>query len=675
MPLYSREVPNTSTSDRGNIRRSIDPLAHPQLGAKGCRTLYETFRRGEALNPLGPCLGFRAVSTNGEATPYIFLSYTECMARVNCLAAGLGTLGLLQPNQDGLKLLGLYMKNCMEWILAEHATYAVGGATVPFYDTLGPETVQYILTQTEMTALVCTRAELRAVCEAKKSGQCPRFRTAILLDGVIPEASSMAHEAGIEVVSFAKVEGIGAQVIAKSGGTYKHTPPSGKDICTFCYTSGTTGDPKGAMLTHENMVSAMAGMDGIFEPLMTDRHLSYLPLAHIFERIIMSQMLMAGASVGFFRGNPLWLIEDIQALQPTLIPVAPRVLNKIHDKIQAGMQAAGGLKLTLFQAALHAKTEGLRNHGHLTHGLYDRLIFNKIKKALGMDQVRFMVSGSAPLSESVMTFFRCLLGVPVVEGYGQTEGAAAATVSALEDQSTVGHVGAPTGCCEVVLVNVPEMGYTHRDTHHNGIPCEGRGEIWVRGPNVFVGYYKDDQKTKETVDEDGWLHSGDIGLWTTEGNLQIIDRKKNIFKLAQGEYVAPEKIENILIRSSLVGQSFVHGDSLQTCLVSVIVPDEEPVRAWAASVGGDLSKLSMGELCQNPLLKNAIMNDIQRLSEENGLHGFETPKAVHLEPELFTPENDLVTPTFKLKRNKLRDHYEKEIADMYASVPPPPSKL
>lgn len=199
----------------------------------------------------------------------------------------------------------------------------------------------------------------------------------------------------------------------------------------------------------------------------------------------------------------------------------------------AGITAAGGTKKRIFDAALAAKTEGLKR-GHLTHALYDRLIFNKIKKALGMDHLRFMVSGSAPLSETVMTFFRCMLGVPITEGYGQTEGSAAATLSSLDDMSTVGHVGGPTACCEVVLVDVPEMGYFHTDTNHRGQPCQGRGEIWVRGPNVFVGYYKEEAKTKEMLDDEGWLHSGDIGLWTMQGQLQIVDRKKNIFKLAQG---------------------------------------------------------------------------------------------------------------------------------------------
>lgn len=527
---YSVELPDTYTADRGGIRRA-DLLTHPELGVDGVQTLYEGLRRGLALNPLGPCLGFRAMSSSGFPTPYIYSSYTECVARVDAFAAGLDCLSLVEKNPDGTILLGIYMKNCMEWVLAEHGVYCLGGATVPLYDTLGPDTACFILAQTGTKSVVCSRAELKHLCEAKETGECPLFTHVILVDGVIPEASEMAKRANLEVISFAKVEATGSQLIATKG--HKHNPPSRNDIMTFCYTSGTTGDPKGALITHENIISHIAGMKNAFRAQIYDRHLSYLPLPHIFERVVLPAVLMAGGSVAFYRGNPLWLIEDLQACRPTVMPVAPRVLNKIYDKIFNGIAAAGGVKKKLFDAAIKAKTRGLQ-HGKLTHGLYDHLIFNKIKKALGMDCLRFMVSGSAPLSENVMIFFRCMLGVPVVEGYGQTEGAATATIGRLDDMVTVGHVGGPTPCVEILLADVPEMGYLHTDTNHRGQPCQGRGEIWVRGPNVFKGYYKDPVKTKETVDDEGWLHSGDIGLWTMEGNLQIIDRKKNIFKLSQG---------------------------------------------------------------------------------------------------------------------------------------------
>ena len=224
------------------------------------------------------------------------------------------------------------MKNCMEWTIAEYATYAVGGATAPLYDTLGHDTVRFILNQTSARSVVCSRAELPQLCKAKESGDCGLFHTAILVDGVTPDASRIAHSVGLNVVSFARVETAGAERIATRG--HKQSPPSATDVATFCYTSGTTGDPKGALLTHENLIAAVAGMQSFFRPEPYDRHLSYLPLAHIFERIVVTQIFIAGASVAFYRGNPLYLIEDLQACRPTLLPVAPRVLNKIYDKVR-----------------------------------------------------------------------------------------------------------------------------------------------------------------------------------------------------------------------------------------------------------------------------------------------------------------------------------------------------
>ncbi len=423
------------------------------------RTLYEAIRRGRDVNPLGPCLGFRATSSNsGYATPYVYGSYGECVARIDAVACGLERGGgerLLDRNEDGMLLLGIYMKNCMEWILAEQAVYCIGGATVPFYDTLGPDTVRFILEHTGMSCVVCSRKELERLCEAKKSGTCPKFHSVILVDGVTAQATDMANGAGLKVVSFAKIEALGAQIVPTEG--HKHTPPDPKDIATFCYTSGTTGDPKGALITHENIMSAVGGLNEI--PILpTDRHISYLPLPHIFERVVVAQMLTSGASIAFFRGDPLLLIEDIVACRPTMIPMVPRVLNKIHDKIVAGMAAKGGVTEKLFKMAMEAKTLGLQE-GRLKHPLWDRILFNKIKRALGLDCVRLMVSGSAPLSPKVMIFFRCLLGVPVMEGYGQTEGAAAATISHPDDIASVGHVGGPTDCVEIVLEDVPEMGY------------------------------------------------------------------------------------------------------------------------------------------------------------------------------------------------------------------------
>ena len=675
-PTWSRIVPETDRDDRGEIRRCHNVDFDPTLGLQGCRTLYEAFRHGAALNPMGSCMGFRATSTTGMATPFIYASYTECLSRINVLAAGMEVLELLRPNQDNLACLGLYTKNCMEFVLAEHAAYTISGIAVPFYDTLGPDTVEFILKQTSLKTVLCTRAQLDKLCQAKQTGNCPAFQAVILIDGVIPQAADAAQAAGLSLYSFGKVEAVGARHIAMQG--FHHRPPNPDDVAFFCYTSGTTGDPKGALITHQNVMSSMAGLWAAAPELQmhtNDRHLSYLPLAHIFEHVVLTQVFLAGASAAFFRGDPLWLMEDLQACRPTVLPVAPRVLNRMYDTIYAGMAAAGGWKEKLFHAAVAAKTRGLQE-GYLTHAVYDRLLFHKIKTALGLDQIRMMVSGSAPLASNVMTFFRILLGVSIVEGYGQTEGAAAATIGHPDDFTTVGHVGGPVGSVEIVLMDVPEMGYRHTDTQHQGQPCHGRGEICIRGPSVFKGYYKDEAKTKETIDDEGWLHSGDIGLWRPDGNLQIVDRKKNIFKLSQGEYVAPEKIENVLSRSGLIAQCFVYGDSFQSSLVAIVVPDEEPSMLWAKQQGdASLAGASFAQLCQSPALKEAILADIRRLAQESKLAGFEIVKAIHLEPKPFSAEEDLLTPTFKLKRQKAKEKYENVIRKLYAEMPPPRSKL
>jgi long-chain acyl-CoA synthetase len=198
---------------------------------------------------------------------------------------------------------------------------------------VGPDTVQFILTHTGLGSLVCSRRHLEKICEAKKSGLCPAFTTVILADGITPNAMKELNAIGLQVISFAKVEAVGSECIATIG--HKHNPPSVDDIATFSYTSGTTGEPKGAIITHGNIMSTNAGVrvvDGM-KPVLTDRHLSYLPLAHIFERIFMSQVLCAGASVAFYRGDPLLLVEDLQACRPTIMPVVPRVLNKLYDKV------------------------------------------------------------------------------------------------------------------------------------------------------------------------------------------------------------------------------------------------------------------------------------------------------------------------------------------------------
>ena len=353
------------------------------------------------------------------------------------------------------------------------------------------------------------------------------------------------------------------------------------------------------MLTHRNFVAAVSASHVSSQIYTNDVVISYLPLAHIFGRIIEAASYLNGSQIGYYGGVMDNLVDDIQTLQPTIFVTVPRLLNRIYAKINQTFQEPSA-KGALARHALAVKMANLAEGKGCTHPLWDRLVFNKVRQALG-GRVRFMVVGSAPTAPEVMQFLRVAFCCDIREGYGATETAATITMQ-LSGEYRAGHVGAPFICNEVKLVDVPEMDYHATDPNP-------RGEICVRGPNVFVGYYKDEERTREALDADGWYHTGDIGLINEQGALQVIDRKKNIFKLAQGEYIAPEKIENMYAKLPLVSQLFVHGDSLQNCLVAILVPDPDALHALAAQLHGVDAK-DLDTLCQNPKIKAKILQQL-----------------------------------------------------------------
>jgi len=389
-------------------------------------------------------------------------------------------------------------------------------------------------------------------------------------------------------------------------------------------------------------------------------HLSYLPLAHVYERVVLATLATVGAAVGFYQGDVLKLMDDLAALRPTLFVTVPRLLNRVHDKIMTAISQGSSLKRMLFNFALNSKATALKEEGVYDHWLWDRLVFGALRKRLG-GRVSAILTGSAPVSPEVMDFFRVCFSCEVYEGYGQTETSAGSTITVRGDW-TSGQIGVPVPSNEIKLVDIPEMGYTHKD-----LP-RARGEICIRGPNCFTGYYKEPELTKEALDADGWVHTGDVGEWDEHGRLRIVDRKKNIFKLAQGEYISPEKIENAICRRPMIAQAFVEGNSLKASLVAVIVPDFEVVERWAHDEGLEFE--SREQLCLRPELKSAIMKQLRSLGREgtNELKGFEIPRNVYLEHEQFSVQNDLLTSTFKLKRHQAKRYYAKQIDAMYAEL-------
>ncbi|NWY61791.1 ACSL5 ligase, partial [Chionis minor] len=607
------------------------------------KTLYEVFQRGLHVSGNGDCLGYRK-----PKQPYQWLTYKQVLDRAQYLGSGLLQKGC-KPSQN--QFIGIFAQNRPEWIISEYACYTYSMVAVPLYDTLGPEAIVYIVNKADISIVICDKPEKAQIllenCEQEKT---PGLKTIILMDLFDKELKDRGAKVGVEILALHEVEEMGRN------DTREPVPPKPEDLCVVCFTSGTTGNPKGAMLTHQNVVANAASFlrstENTVECTTSDITMSYLPLAHMFERVVQTVVYSCGAKVGFFQGDIKLLTDDMKTLKPTLFPVVPRLLNRIYDKIQSG--AKSPVKRCVLNFAVTMKMAEIKQGIFRNDSIWDKLIFKKVQETMG-GRVRVMVTGAAPISPSVLTFLRAALGCQIFEAYGQTECSAGCTFSVPGDWTT-GHVGAPLACNIVKLEDVEEMSY---------FSSNNEGEVCIKGPNVFKGYLKDPEKTAEALDKDGWLHTGDIGKWLPNGTLKIIDRKKNIFKLAQGEYIAPEKIENIYIRSAPVAQVFVHGESLRSFLIGIVVPDPETLPEFVAKLG---IKGSYEEVCKNPAVKKAILEDLVRLGKEAGLKSFEQVKDLYIHTEMFSVENGLLTPTLKAKRAELAKLFHKEIEALYSST-------
>lgn len=518
--------------------------------------------------------------------------------------------------------------------------------TVSIYDTLGPETTEYIINHAELDCVVASLNHIPALLAMKN--KIPALKFIISMDpleageavGHTKKAllGAWAEKEGVKLYSMADVELIGQQ------NPRPYVPPTLNDAITINYTSGTTGNPKGVMLTHMNAVcaSSCAQMSPMYST-PGDISLSYLPLAHIYARVTEHVQLWSGCAIGYWHGNILELTDDLKQLRPHTFISVPRLYNRFNSAIKSLTIEQGGVKGALSRQAVNTKLENLKTTGSNKHSLYDRLWGNKVRAGIGFDRLRACVSGSAPIAPSVISFLRIVFSNDFIEGYGLTE-TYAVTLGQLAQDNSAGNVGPPTVSAECVLRDVPEMGYTSKDKPYP------RGELLTRGPMVFQGYYKAPDKTAEVIDEDGWFATGDICQVDELGRFSIIDRVKNLLKLAQGEYVSPEKVENAYLGSiSMFSQAYVHGDSFQPYLVAIMGVDRENFSSFAGKV---LKKTieptdtdAINAACVDSAVKKAVLREMDKVVKKNKMTGFERVRNVHLCLDPFTIENDLLTPT------------------------------
>lgn len=522
--------------------------------------------------------------------------------------------------------------------------------SVSIYDTLGPDTTEYIINHAQLASVCTSLSHIPTLL--KLAPRCPSLKIIISMDPLtngteLPGTSkadilnALAADAGVSIHYIRDVEALGA------ASPKPYHAPQPEDIVTINYTSGTTGPPKGVVLTHAAALGACSACMVVVQQKETDVMCSYLPLAHIFERLTEHGALWAGAAIGYFHGNILELVDDFKLLRPTSFVSVPRLYNRFGGAIKTATVEASGFRGALSRHIVNTKMAAMTdpNPAKATnkHALYDRIWSRKVMAQLGLERVRAMVSGSAPIDPALQQFLRVVFANNFMQGYGLTETYACSLVQ-LEGDFTAGNCGAVSPSNEICLADVPDMEYFSTD---KPFP---RGELLIRGSNLFREYYKSPEETAKAMTEDGWFRTGDIATVDELGRFKIIDRRKNVLKLAQGEYVSPERIENVYLgQLPYLGQAYVHGDSDKAFLVAVFGIQPDAFAPYVAKVlGKEISATDLKGLdaaAKDPKIRKAVLKDLDRVGKKAKFNSYERVRAIRLMLEPFSIENELLTPT------------------------------
>jgi long-chain acyl-CoA synthetase len=571
---------------------------------------------------------------------YVSVSTAELVRQVRQIAKALADGGVRPGDR-----VALMAENGPHWPAVDFATLCIGAVLVPIYPTLLPEGAAYVARDSgsrilfvqgreRLEGLLAVRAEMPSVERIVAIGAAGTSEA-----GAPVAPVHGASPAGVESLETFMARGAGADQAWLERMAAQVQP---EDLATLIYTSGTTGDPKGVMLTHDNLVSnavtgcEVLGLEGFFTAL------SFLPLSHSFERLV--------DYCFFFKGITIAYAESVQTVAANLLEVkphvfvaVPRVYEKVMARVLENATAAGGLKARIFRWALGVGRDALQQRlafepMTLKLRIAEKLVFSKIRQRLGGRFV-FAMSGGAPLGRDVAEFFWGA-GIPIYEGYGLTETSPVISVNT-RGATRLGTVGRPMPRIEVQIAE--------------------DGEILSRGPNTMRGYFGKPQATAEVIDSDGWFHTGDIGHLDDAGFLVITDRKKELIVNAYGKNIAPAPIENALKASRWISQAVVIGDRRQY-LAALIVPDFDVLKGWAAAerIGGTLA-----EQLHHPKLRAILEAEVQAVNEH--LARYEQIRVWELVPTEFTLEGGELTPTLKVKRRVINVKYKAILDRLYAA--------
>ncbi|MFL5344614.1 MAG: AMP-dependent synthetase/ligase [Hyalangium sp.] len=568
------------------------------------------------------------------------VSWSEVLQQVKTLSAALLAQGVKPGDR-----VAIFAGTSLQWLVCDLAISAAQASTVPIYSSNTPDEVRYILNHSETTLLFVDSDEK----DAKQAGRLSRVRQRLSECPSVQKVVIFSGEAsGDREMTLADLLAKGQAAEQAQASTFEQRASQVKadDVWGFVYTSGTTGDPKGVILTHGNWAyhAEAARQIGLMEP--GDAVMLFLPLAHVFAQVVkaawlgMSYRLIIAESVDKLMPN---LVET----RPSVLPAVPRVFEKVYNNVVSNGSAAPGIKGKLFRWAFRlfdeyteAKMQG-REYSSLGFALAQKLVFSKVRKTLDEKlggNMRLFVSGGAPLSRKIAYFFD-LLGYKVLEGYGLTETSAPCNCNR-PDKIKIGTVGPPLPGTEIKIAQ--------------------DGEILVRGPCVMKGYYKNPTATAEVIEPDGWFHTGDIGELDADGSLRITDRKKDIIVTAGGKNVAPQNIENTLKTFPLVSQAMIYGDK-RPFLVVLITVAEDSARKLLKEKG--VEGIAYADLGKRPEIRAAVQEIIGKVNEE--MPPYSTLKKFEIMEHDFTQESGELTPTLKVKRKLCSQKYAATIEKLY----------
>ncbi len=589
------------------------------------KTIYETFLDSVKRNPERIALKYKK---DGQ---YMDITYKELSDSIDVVASALKKLEISKGDT-----VAIFSYNRPEWVVADLAVLKLGGVVVPIYHMPGhvlpPTSVKYILNDSKIKLIFVENAELFSVIEQIRNDT-PGLRKVVLFD------HSKAGEK--DFVKFADMKKTEYRV------TDEGTALSCDDLATIVYTSGTTGEPKGVMLTHKNIIFNTLSACEKYHFAPEDVVISYLPLAHIFERACgYYTVLFSGGCIGYAT-ELTTVVKDIKAIRPTIVIAVPRVLEKAYNTAIQKVEGSSAIKRVLLSAAIRSLNEyANRKYRKLKVPLglkikcwvYNRLVASKFKKLAG-GRTRLIVSGGAPLNRQIVKIFY-ILGFNIVEGYGLTETSGVVTCCSVEE-NRLGTVGKPFDGVDVRIGENDEM--------------------LVRGPNVMKGYFNKPEETAKVIDKDGWFHTGDQGKFDKQGNLVITGRIKELIITSGGKKIAPAPIEANITMSRYIDQAVLHGDK-RNYLVGLVVPIREIIEEHARE--NNITFDTYSTLLEREEIKELIKGEIERAI--SGLASYQRIKAFALLEEAFSVENGMLTPSLKLRRRKVEEKYCTVIDAMYS---------